>query len=66
VLQDLAFADGATGDPGLGGGAVYARSGLLKIVNSTFLGNRCARTGPDVGGGATVAPWAASAFPGRS
>jgi len=55
VVQNLTFADGAAGDPDLGGGAIYARSGQLKVVNSIFLGNRCATTGPDVGGGAIYA-----------
>jgi len=34
------------------GGAIYARGGRLKIVDSRFVGNRCYRTGPDLGGGA--------------
>jgi hypothetical protein len=55
VLQNLAFADGnATGEryDGGGGGAIFARGGRLKIVGSTFTGNRCDTTGPDLGGGA--------------
>jgi hypothetical protein len=55
VAQNLTFADGAAGDVDRGGGAIYARSGQLKVVNSVFLGNRCATTGPDVGGGAIYA-----------
>jgi hypothetical protein len=55
VVQNLAFADGVAGAPDLGGGAIYARSGQLKVVNAVFLGNRCAATGPDVGGGAVYA-----------
>jgi hypothetical protein len=55
VVQNLTFADGAAGDPGLGGGAIYARSGQLKVVSSVFLGNRCATSGPDVAGGAIYA-----------
>jgi len=55
VVQNLAFADGAAGEADRGGGAIYARSGQLKVVNSIFLGNRCAATGPDVGGGAIYA-----------
>jgi hypothetical protein len=58
VVQDLAFAagnaTGATYDGG-GGGAIFARGGRLKIVRSTFVGNRCDRTGPDLGGGAVRA-----------
>jgi hypothetical protein len=34
------------------GGAIYARGGRLKIVDSSFVGNRCYRSGPDLGGGA--------------
>jgi hypothetical protein len=33
-----------------GGGAVWARGGRLKIVNSRFFNNVCADVGPDVGG----------------
>jgi hypothetical protein len=55
VVQNLTFADGdATGETvdGGGGGAIFARGGRLKIVRSTFAGNRCDATGPDLGGGA--------------
>jgi hypothetical protein len=58
VVQDMAFAAGnATGETydGGGGGAIFARGGRLKIVRSTFVGNRCDRTGPDLGGGAVRA-----------
>jgi hypothetical protein len=58
VVQNLTFADGdatgATYDGG-GGGAIFARGGRLKIVGSTFVGNRCDPTGPDLGGGAVRA-----------
>jgi hypothetical protein len=58
VVQNLTFADGdatgATYDGG-GGGAIFARGGRLKIVRSKFVGNRCDRTGPDLGGGAVRA-----------
>ena len=58
VVQDLTFAagdaTGATYDGG-GGGAIFARGGRLKIVRSTFVGNRCDATGPDLGGGAVRA-----------
>src|SRR5689334_19369922 len=33
-----------------GGGAIFDRGGRLKVVNVSFFGNRCASTGPDVGG----------------
>jgi hypothetical protein len=58
VVQDLTFADGnATGETydGGGGGAIFARGGRLEIVRSTFVGNRCDATGPDLGGGAVRA-----------
>jgi hypothetical protein len=58
VVQNLTFAGGdatgATYDGG-GGGAIFARGGRLKIVRSTFVGNRCDATGPDLGGGAVRA-----------
>jgi hypothetical protein len=55
TVQNITFAHGnSTGDKfdGGGGGAIFARGGQLKIVNSTFVGNRCDRTGPDLGGAA--------------
>jgi hypothetical protein len=58
VVQNMTFADGdATGDTydSGGGGAIFDRGGRLKIVNSTFTGNRCDPTGPDLGGGAVRA-----------
>jgi hypothetical protein len=58
VVQNLTFADGdATGETvdGGGGGAIFARGGRLKIVRSTFTGNRCDPRGPDLGGGAVRA-----------
>jgi hypothetical protein len=58
VVQNLTFADGdATGETyeGGGGGAILARGGRLKIVGSTFMGNRCDPMGPDLGGGAVRA-----------
>ena len=58
VVQNLAFADGnSTGQrfDGGGGGAIFARGGRLRIVDSTFSGDRCDRTGPDLGGGAVRA-----------
>ncbi|MDA0179354.1 hypothetical protein OJ997_03515 [Solirubrobacter phytolaccae] len=58
TVQDIAFTRGnATGErvDGGGGGAIFARGGRLRIVRSTFTGNRCDRDGPDVGGGAVRA-----------
>jgi hypothetical protein len=57
VIQRLGLADGdATGQrTDGGGGAVFARGGRLTIVDSTFTGNRCDGTGPDIGGAAVRA-----------
>jgi hypothetical protein len=58
VVQNLTFADGdSTGETldGGGGGAIFARGGRLKIVDSRFVGNRCDPSGPDLGGGAVRA-----------
>ena len=55
VVENLAFVDGNStgqGFDGGGGGAIFVRGGRLRILNSTFVGNRCERTGPDIGGGA--------------
>jgi hypothetical protein len=55
ILRNLTFAGGnSTGQryDGGGGGAVFARGGQLKIVNTTFVDNRCDRRGPDLGGAA--------------
>jgi hypothetical protein len=58
VVKNLTFAGGdATGQTvdGGGGGAIFARGGRLTIIGSRFTGNRCDRTGPDVGGAAVRA-----------
>jgi hypothetical protein len=58
VVENLAFVNGnSTGQDfdGGGGGAIFVRGGRLRIVNSTFVGNRCEPTGPDIGGGAVRA-----------
>jgi hypothetical protein len=55
VVQNLAFSGGnSTGitTEGGGGGAIFVRGGRLAVVNSRFTGNRCDRTGPDLGGAA--------------
>lgn len=55
VVKRMSFVDGnATGETtdGGGGGAIFVRGGRLEILDSMFIGNRCDRTGPDVGGGA--------------
>ncbi len=58
TVQNLVLAKGnSTGQTaeGGGGGAIFARGGRLKVVNSRFVGNRCDRTGPDLGGAAVRA-----------
>ncbi len=54
TVQNLTFVDadsrGETDQDG--GGAIWARGGRLKVVNSRFFNNRCADEGPDVGGAA--------------
>ncbi|MEX1366514.1 MAG: hypothetical protein AB1Z98_25545 [Nannocystaceae bacterium] len=52
TVQNLTFIGGNSKaeDEYEGGGAIWARGGRLKVVNSRFFGNVCADTGPDVGG----------------
>ena len=55
TVQNITFTRGnASGqhDDGGGGGAIFARGGQLAVTNVTFEDNRCATTGPDVGGAA--------------
>jgi hypothetical protein len=54
TVQNLTFANAnSKGETKYdGGGAIYASGGRLKVINSRFLNNVCADTGPDVGGGA--------------
>ena len=55
VVQNLTFTRGdSTGQTydGGGGGAIFDRGGQLKVIDSSFLDNRCDSTGPDVGGAA--------------
>jgi hypothetical protein len=53
TVQNLGFIDGnSTGASPDGGGAIWARGGRLKVVNSRFFRNQCDATGPDVGGAA--------------
>jgi hypothetical protein len=55
TVQNLTFVDGdSTGEPEetAGGGAIWARGGRFKVVNSRFFNNVCAPVGPDVGGAA--------------
>ena len=58
VVQNLGFTDAysgtrqTSGSSVYGGGAIFDEGGQLKVVNSTFAGNSCYATGPDLGGGA--------------
>ena len=55
TVENLTFTDGnSTGHliDGGGGGAIFDRGGQLKVINSTFTGNRCDSKGPDLGGAA--------------
>jgi hypothetical protein len=55
TVQNLTFVSGNAKSTSDGGGAIYARGGRLKIINSRFYNNVCADSGPDVGGGAVRA-----------
>jgi hypothetical protein len=57
TVQNLTFIDGNSRSETehAGGGAIFARGGRLKLVNTRFFGNVCADTGPDVGGAAVRA-----------
>lgn len=52
-VQNLTFLDANSKgeDEYDGGGAIWARGGRLKVINSRFFNNVCADEGPDVGGG---------------
>jgi hypothetical protein len=52
TVQNLTFIDGNAKSEADGGGAIFARGGRLKVVNSRFFNNVCHDVGPDVGGGA--------------
>ena len=53
TVQNLTFINGnASNEPVREGGAIYARGGRIKVVNSRFFNNVCASTGPDTAGGA--------------
>jgi hypothetical protein len=55
VVQHLTLAHGSSVGQrfdGGGGGAIFARGGSLRVVDTTFVGNRCERSGPDLGGAA--------------
>ena len=52
TLQNLTFEGGdSSGEVEHdGGGAVWVRGGRLAVINCRFFSNRCAQSGPDVGG----------------
>ena len=52
TVQNLTFVDGNAKSEEDGGGAIFARGGSFKVVNSRFFNNVCHDVGPDVGGGA--------------
>jgi hypothetical protein len=54
VVQNLTFVDADSRSETMydGGGAIWVRGGRFRVVNSRFFHNRCADSGPDVGGGA--------------
>jgi hypothetical protein len=57
VVQNLTFRDAysavrQTRTSNYGGGAIFAEGGQLKVVHSAFIGNRCYKNGPDLGGAA--------------
>ena len=58
TVRSITFADGNSSGQtvdGGGGGAIFVRGGRLTIIDSRFTGNRCDRTGPDLGGAAVRA-----------
>jgi hypothetical protein len=52
TVQNLTFANANSKSEAKydGGGAIYASGGRLKVINSRFMNNVCADSGPDVGG----------------
>lgn len=54
TVQNLTFVNGnSKGESEFdGGGAIWARGGRFKVINSRFFNNVCADEGPDVGGAA--------------
>jgi hypothetical protein len=55
TIQNITFVDGnskdiSNEDEKGGGGAIWARGGRLRLVNTRFFNNVCADRGPDVGG----------------
>jgi hypothetical protein len=57
IVQNLTFENAYSGvqetsTSSYGGGAIFDEGGQLKVVNSTFVDDRCYPSGPDLGGGA--------------
>jgi len=54
TVQNLTFANANSKNETQydGGGAIYASGGRFKAINTRFVNNVCADTGPDLGGGA--------------
>jgi hypothetical protein len=52
TVQNLTFANANSKSESKydGGGAIYASGGRFKVINSRFMNNVCADSGPDVGG----------------
>ena len=52
TVQNIAFVNGRSSGHQTedGGGAIFVRGGRFRVVNAGFYGNRCASTGPDIGG----------------
>jgi hypothetical protein len=58
TVQNLTFVDANSAgeqEDTAGGGAIWARGGRLRVINSRFFANVCASTGPDLGGAAVRA-----------
>ncbi|MEZ4220242.1 MAG: hypothetical protein R3B13_04875 [Polyangiaceae bacterium] len=51
-IQNLTFSDGNAKSVEDGGGAIFARGGRIKILNSRFFNSVCEDVGPDIGGAA--------------
>ena len=53
TVQNLTFANANSKNETTydGGGAIWVRGGRFKVINSRFMSNVCADSGPDVGGG---------------
>jgi hypothetical protein len=52
TVQNLSFTGGNVSDPVMGGGAIFANGGRLKVVGCTFSDNHCAAHGNELKGGA--------------